>query len=64
MAGFRRAMGIVIFTTVVAGSAEYPNLNILAHPDLQPLLTVFITAVAALTNGLAVRYYWDKRPRN
>ncbi len=59
MMGFKKAIAIVIFTTIVAGLAEY--INILAHPNLQPLLTIFIITMTTLTNGLSVWYYCHKK---
>lgn len=48
-------MAVVVFITVVAGLAEY--MNVLIHPELQPLLTVSITAIAVIADILTM-WYW------
>jgi hypothetical protein len=58
MIGFKRAIAIVVFTTIIEGLAIW--VNILAHPEHQPLITIFITAMATLTNGFTMWYYWHK----
>ncbi len=45
---------IVIFITFVEGLAVY--INTVAHPALQPTLTIGIIIVATLANGLTTWY--------
>ena len=45
---------IVVLITIIEGLAIY--LNMVAHPQHQPALTVFIVLVMAVIGGLYVRY--------
>lgn len=45
---------IVVFITLVEGLAIY--INMIAHPDLQPILTAIIVILVATVSGLVVWY--------
>jgi hypothetical protein len=45
---------IVVLITIIEGLAIY--LNMVAHPQHQPALTVFIVLVMAVIGGFYVRY--------
>ena len=44
----------VVLFTIIEGLAIY--LNMVAHPQSQPALTIFIVLVMAVIGGLYVRY--------
>ena len=48
----------VVLFTIIEGLAIY--LNMVAHPQRQPALTVFIVLVMAVIEGLYVRYVSSK----
>ena len=45
---------IVVFITLIEGLAIY--INMVAHPDIQPVLTTIIVLIAAIVSGLVVWY--------
>lgn len=45
---------IVVFITLIEGLAIY--INMVAHPDVQPVLTAIIVVMAAVVSGLVVWY--------
>jgi hypothetical protein len=45
---------IVVFIALVEGLAIY--VNMVAHPELQPVLTAVIAIIAAVANGLVAWY--------
>lgn len=49
---------IVVLITIIEGLAIY--LNMVAHPQSQPALTIFIVLIIALIEGLYVHYHFDK----
>ena len=49
----------VVYFTIIEGLAIY--LNMVAHPQSQPALTIFIVLVMAVIEGLYVRYVSSKR---
>jgi len=48
----------VVMFTIIEGLAIY--LNMVAHPQSQPALTIFIVLVMAVIEGLYVRYVSSK----
>ena len=48
----------VVLFTIIEGLAIY--LNMVAHPQSQPALTIFIVLVMAVIEGLYVRYVFSK----
>jgi hypothetical protein len=48
----------VVLFTIIEGLAIY--LNMVAHPQSQPALTIFIVLVMAVIEGLYVRYVSSK----
>ncbi len=48
----------VVYFTIIEGLAIY--LNMVAHPQSQPALTIFIVLVMAVIEGLYVRYVTSK----
>jgi hypothetical protein len=48
----------VVLFTIIEGLAIY--LNMVAHPQRQPALTIFIVLVMAVIEGLYVRYVSSK----
>jgi uncharacterized membrane protein (DUF106 family) len=48
----------VVYFTIIEGLAIY--LNMVAHPQSQPALTIFIVLVMAVIEGLYVRYVSSK----
>jgi hypothetical protein len=49
---------IVVLITIIEGLAIY--LNMVAHPQSQPALTIFIVLIITLIEGLYVHYHFDK----
>jgi hypothetical protein len=47
-------IAIVVFITLVEGLAIY--INIVAHPELQPVLTAVIAILTAIVSGLLIWY--------
>jgi L-cystine uptake protein TcyP (sodium:dicarboxylate symporter family) len=50
---------IVVLIIIIEGFAIY--LNMVAHPQSQPGLTIFIVLLLALIFGLYVRYFYKKK---
>jgi hypothetical protein len=48
----------VVLFTIIEGLAIY--LNMVAHPQSQPALTIYIVLVMAVIEGLYVRYVSSK----
>lgn len=51
----------VVLIVIIEGVAIY--LNMVAHPQSQPALTIFIVLLMALIFGLVTRYYFNERPQ-